>query len=139
MKTRILVLALLISLCSAALFAAGKQTIIEGTQKEVFTAALKAAQANWAVTFADRQAAMISFNTGTSLTSNGMECGVRFQAMDAGHVQVTVRTQKKNGQIIAWGVGDRIADKLFKALRNELAYARGTKVRPAVAEDEPAE
>jgi len=126
-KHHSILIAVAVLLCSVVLSASPKETIIEGTPEEVFSAVLKVAQSNWVVTFADRPTGIISFNTGTSLTSNGMECSAWVQPQSDGRIQITVKTQKKNGQIIAWGVGDRIADKLFKGVIDELASSRAAR------------
>jgi len=68
-----------------------------------------------------------SFNTGTSLTSNGMECSAVLEEVPGTQVRVTLKTQEKNGQVIAWGVGDRIASKLFNGIENELGKQRAER------------
>jgi hypothetical protein len=96
---------------------------------------VKVAQANWSMTYADRKTGTFSFNTGTSLTSNGMECSAVLEEVPGTQVRVTLKTQKKNGQVIAWGVGDRIASKLFNGIGNELGKQRAGR-KPLVSSPE---
>jgi hypothetical protein len=110
-------------LLSTAAVAATKTYTFEGSMEEVFDAAVKVAQTDWSVTFADRKTAMISFNTGMSLTSNGMECSAQLEPLEGGKVRISMKTQKK-AQMYAWGVGDRIADKWFKGIDAEMVKTR---------------
>jgi len=121
MKLKTLATALsLFLLVSFAVAHSPKTATFEGTIDEVFDAAVKVAQADWSVSYADRKTGTLSFTTGTSLTSNGMECSVILEEVPGTQVRATVKTQKKNGQIYAWGVGDRIASKLFDGMGDEL-------------------
>src|SRR5438270_9908513 len=90
--------------------ASPKKKTFDGTPDAVFDAAVKAAQQNWTVKFADRKTGTITFTTGTSVTNWGMECSMAIQQIAEGKVEVTLHTQKKM-QIYAWNAGDRIADK----------------------------
>lgn len=89
----------------------------------MFQATLLAAQHNWAVRSADENAGVISFDTGISLTSNGMACSALVVQLRDGKVEVRLTTQKKL-QAFAWGVGGRIANKLFAAIEVELQNIR---------------
>lgn len=110
--------AALLALCIPAL-ASPKKHDFKGTMDQVFDAALVSAQKNWTVEFADRKAHMLTFHSGVSLTSNGMECSASFRDVKPGTVEVILHTQKKM-QVYAWGVGGRIADKFFKAIDQQL-------------------
>src|ERR1039458_1093470 len=122
-------------LASTAIAHDAKTATYEGNIDEVFDAAVKVAQANWSVTYADRKTGTFSFNTGTSLTSNGMECSAVLEEVPGTQVRVTLKTQKKNGQVIAWGVGDRISSKLFNGIGNELGKQRAGR-KPLVSSPE---
>jgi len=124
MKTRFLAILLVVFFLIATSAAAPKTYIFSGTIDEAFDAAVRVIQANWSMSYADRKTATLSFNTGTSFTSNGMECSAALEQVQPGQVRMTLKTQKKNGQVIAWGVGDRIASKLFKGIDAELAKYR---------------
>jgi hypothetical protein len=50
--------------------ASSKKAVFSGTVDEVFDAAVKAAQLNWSVKFADRKTGLLTFTTGMSFTSN---------------------------------------------------------------------
>lgn len=122
-------------LASAAVAHAPKTATFEGSIDEVFDAAVKVAQANWSVSYADRKTGTLSFTTGTSLTSNGMECSAILEEVPGTQVRVTLKTQKKNGQIYAWGVGDRIASKLFNGIGDEIGKQRAGR-KPLVPSPE---
>ena len=85
-------------LVSGAMAHALKTATFEGNIDEVFDAAVKVAQADWSVSYADRKTGTLSFTTGTSSTSNGMECSAILEEVPGTQVRVTVKTQKKNGQ-----------------------------------------
>jgi hypothetical protein len=116
-------LLLLLSAVSSRAWAAPKEATFEGTPEEVFNAAVLAAQKNWTVTATDRPTMTLSFTTGTSLRTWGMDCSVVLTPVDGGKVKVIVRTQKK-AQLYAWNVGNSIADKFFAGLEQELTKAR---------------
>ncbi len=98
---------------------AEKRADFEGTLAQVFGAALRTAHKNWTVTSANQEAAVLSFSTGISMTSNGMSCSALFTERKNGTVHVSLKTQKK-GQLFGWGVGDRIAAKFFDGIEEEL-------------------
>ncbi len=126
---------ILFLLVSGAMAHALKTATFEGNIDEVFDAAVKVAQADWSVSYADRKTGTLSFTTGTSFTSNGMECSAILEEVPGTQVRVTVKTQKKNGQIYAWGVGDRIASKLFDGIGDELRKQRPVR-KPLVPSSE---
>lgn len=124
MKPRPTALLIIVTvLLVAPAFAVSKKAVFTGTPDEVFDAAVKAAQANWSVKFADRKTGTVTFSTGMSFTSNGMECSAVIAPNSDGRVGVTLTTQKK-AQIFAWDVGKRIADKFFAAITQQLALGR---------------
>ena len=110
-----------ILLSSHALYGSDKTATFRGSPDQVFDAAQLSAQKYWALSFSDRSTRLLSFVTGRSFASHGMECGVSLKQREAGEVEVVLHTQKKDGQIYAFGAGDRIAKKFFEELRSELA------------------
>lgn len=110
---------------SSALAYGGEPKIgtFSGSRSDVFTAAVRAAQKNWAVRFADEKQGVVTFSTGISMTSNGMECSAIIEEIEPGKTRVTMKSQKK-AQLYAWGVGGRIAKKFFAAIDAELAASR---------------
>lgn len=125
-KLVVIVAAILIALPCVA---SSKKAVFIGTAEEVFEAAVKAAQSNWSVKFADRKAGLLTFTTGMSFTSNGTECSAVVKAIDNGRVEVTLTPHKK-AQVFAWDVGKRIADKFFAAITEQLALARAAPAAP---------
>jgi hypothetical protein len=123
-KTGFIVLVVVFS-CAAAVAHDGKAYIFDGTPDEVFNAAVKVIQADWAVSYADRQTMTLSFTTGTSATTWGMDCSAVLEQVSPGQIKMTIKAQKKH-QLYAFGVGDRIASKLFKGMEAELASHRVT-------------
>jgi len=109
----------LLLLFSQQAVASPKKATFKGSLDEVYAAALKAANENWQVGFTDSKTHVIEFNTGISLTSNGMACSVLLEELPDGSVQVALSTRKKM-QAFAWGAGDRIAEKYFRSIKQIL-------------------
>lgn len=115
----------LLFMLAQSLFASDKTAVVRGNTDEVFDAVATSAQRYWTVSFADRRTQMLSFVTGRSFTSKGMECSVRLRPVDKERIEIVMHTQKKGEQLFAFGVGDRIADKLFDTVKEELARPGG--------------
>jgi hypothetical protein len=115
-----LYICLVLALAVPALAGDPKIGEFKASPHDVFTAAVRSAQKNWAVKFADEKSGVITFTSGISMTSNGMECSALVEPMSDGGTRVTLRTAKK-AQLYAWGVGGRIAKKFFEGIDKELA------------------
>lgn len=122
MKPASLVIAIV--LIGATAFAAPKKKVIDGRLDDVFKASVLAAQKHWTVSFIDRELHMFSFDTGMSFTSNGMACSVSARQIEPNKVELVLQTRKK-AQLAAWGVGGRIANKLFTETEIQLKQPPG--------------
>lgn len=100
--------------------ASEKKATFSGSIDDVFNAAQLSAHKEWALSYSDRSTHLMSFVTGRSFASRGMECSVTLRPAAQGQVEVVVHTQKKNNQKFAFGAGDRIAKKFFAGIKDEL-------------------
>jgi hypothetical protein len=97
-----------------------KKHEFSATPQQVFDAAYKVARENHRVNFTDEKNLTFEFHTGTSLSSWGFDCNASVEPTKAGAILV-INVQKTDGQLIAWGGGDRTAEKFFKMVTDELA------------------
>jgi hypothetical protein len=75
MKRNLVLPVLLLCVCQIV-WASAKEQDYTASKQAVFNAAVKVIQKDWNITFMDRESGIISFKTGTSFRSNGMECQV---------------------------------------------------------------
>ncbi len=98
-----------------------KVQVFDGGMDRIFDATVKAVEANWKkVRSSDRAAGVIKFHTGVSLTTWGEDCTAVLRDLGNGRTEVSLKS-KNSAQLYAWGVGTRIAKKLFKSIQAELA------------------
>ena len=116
----------LLTMLGSLAFASDKKATFRGSADEIFNAAQASAQKSWAVIFSDRASHMMSFATGRSFFSRGMECAVTLDELQDGQVEVVVHTQKKSGQKFAFNTGDRIAKKFFGGIRDVLTKEKAS-------------
>jgi hypothetical protein len=131
-----LVLLMFVSSMCHTVWASSKEQDYSASKQAVFNATVKVIQKDWNITFMDRESGIISFKTGTSLRSNGMECQVSVIAVSETETKLRVGAQKTGGQWVAWGAGGSIASKIFKGVEDELnssAHAAVIASSPAVA------
>ena len=119
MKRMLVLSVLLLSMCQIV-WASAKEQDYTASKQAVFNAAVRVIQKDWNITFMDRETGIISFKTGTSLRSNGMECQVSVIEVSASQTKLRVGAQKTGGQLVAWGAGGSIASKVFKGVEDEL-------------------
>ena len=126
----------------ASLAAKPKEKVYNNTPQEVFQAALRTARERHVVTYVDEKNLMLTFETGTSALSYGFNANASVEQTSDGKSKLIINTQKKNtGQSasISWGAGDRMVDKFFQQVEEELARQSQQKVseKPAAAHVEP--
>ncbi len=122
----------LVLLLNALPAAAQKDQIVHAKPSDTFKAAIEVAKANYTVESVSDAARIVSFHTGHSLTSNGMNVSVTFDGVPAGcekdstcrETAVHVRVTKANNQLFAFGAGDRIAKKFFGELDKQVKELR---------------
>jgi len=108
----------------AGLFAKPKEKVFNNTPQDVFQAALRTARERHVVTYVDEKNLMLTFETGTSAFSYGFNANASVEQEADGKSKLILNVQKKNtGQNagISWGAGDRMADKFFQQVEEELA------------------
>src|SRR5579864_1771274 len=140
MKTKsILLIVLFVLMLPISAFAKPKEKKYNNSAHDVFEAALKTAREQHVVTYVDEKNLMFTFETGTSLTSYGFVANATIQPAGDNKCTLIINVQKKNaGQNMsfAWGAGDRMADKFFKQVTEELEGSPQQKV--AVKPEAPA-
>ena len=113
-------LLLLISVFSVvSLQADSKEQSFPANYDATWAACVKAANSEFTLEHSEKESGVLSFRTGTSMTSWGFTVGVTVEAIDANHTRVTLNPQKERLQF-AWGAGGRIAKKFFKAVEKEM-------------------
>jgi len=123
-----LVLAVSTLAITSIVFAApAKEHLFDGGLDLVFDATVKAVEKNWKkVQVSDRSAGTIRFHTTVSLSTWGEDCTAVLRDLGNGKVEVSLKATN-SAQVYAWGVGGRIAQKLFKSIQNELLLTSSPK------------
>ncbi len=106
------------------LFAKPKEKVYNNTPQEVFQAALRTARERHVVTFVNEKNLMLTFGTGASLLSEGFKANASVEQEADGNSKLIVNVQKKdtnNNSGPSFGAGDRMADKFFQQVEEELA------------------
>lgn len=113
--------ALVLTFVTVGFAADAKVRVFEGGMDQVFDATVKAVEKNWKkVRSADRPAATIQFHTGVSLTTWGEDCTAVLRDLGDGKIEVSLKS-RNSAQLYAWGVGDRIAQKLFNSIQSQIS------------------
>ncbi|MHB8638782.1 MAG: PEGA domain-containing protein, partial [Candidatus Acidiferrales bacterium] len=132
----VLLIVFLVVMLPVSAFAKPKEKKYNNSAHDVFEAALKTARERHVVTYVDEKNLMFTFETGTSLTSYGFVANATIQPSGDNECTLIINVQKKNaGQNMsfAWGAGDRMADKFFTQVTEELGRKSQQKaaVKPA--------
>jgi hypothetical protein len=103
--------------------------------QDVFNAALKTARDRHVVTFVDQANMLFTFSTGQSAFSSGFIANATVEPAPSGGSTLTINVQKKDGGGVAFDAGDRMADKFFEQVTQELAgeSAQPAAIKPAAA------
>ena len=111
--------------------ASSKAQVFDGSMKQVFEATVKAIEKNWKkVKSSDLSTGTIDFHTGVSPSTWGEDCTALLRDLGNGKVEVSLKSSNTI-TLYAWGVGDRIARKLFKSIQDELAKSSaGSQAAP---------
>lgn len=120
----LIIFALALALVSPRVgFAANpKVKVFDGGMNQVFDATLKAVEGNWKrVSSSDRAAGTIKFHTGVSMSTWGENCIAILRDLGNGKIEVSLKSENSGPQLYAWGVGGRIAQKLFKSIQREIS------------------
>jgi hypothetical protein len=135
MRKMIFVLFALILLWPSMVDAKPKKKTYGNAPQDVFNAALKTARDRHVVTFVDEQNLIFTFSTGASAFSGGFIANATVEPAKNGGSTLTINVQKKDGGGIAFDAGDRMADKFFEQVAQELAgeSTQAAAVKPAQA------
>ena len=97
-----------------------KKKPYDNAAADVFTAALRTARERHVVTYVDEKMLMFTFQTGHSFFTKGFVANASVDAQGENKCVLTINVQTKDGDA-AWGAGDRMADKFFQQVNEELA------------------
>jgi len=133
-KAFLIVLAITLLLPSLAAAKPKKKTYGNAPQ-DVFQAALKTARDRHVVTFVDEKNLLFTFSTGASAFSQGFVANASIEPAANGGSTLTINVQKKEGGGLDFDAGDRMADKFFDQVTEELAgeTKQAAEVKPAAA------
>lgn len=134
MLKRSLVVFLLLATCLPVL-AKPKKKVYDNAATDLFTAALRTARERHVVTYVDEKMLMFTFETGRSFFSKGFVANASIEPQNESSATLVINVQSKDGEA-AWGAGDRMADKFFDQVKEELAGA--VKQKSAVKPEEAA-
>ena len=118
MLKRTLLFLLVIAVCLPALAKPKKKTY--GNGADLFTAALRTARERHVVTYVDEKMLMFTFQTGHSFFTKGFIANASIEPQGDTRATLIINVQTKDGEA-AWGAGDRMADKFFDQVQEELA------------------
>jgi len=119
MLKRLLVVSLLFAVCLPVVAKPKKKMYANGAT-DLFTAALRTARERHVVTYVDEKMLMFTFQTGHSFFTKGFIANASIEPQDENRATLIINVQTKDGEA-AFGAGDRMADKFFDQVREELA------------------
>jgi hypothetical protein len=119
MLKRALLVLIVFAVCLPALAKPKKKTYDNGAA-DLFTAALRTARERHVVTYVDEKMLMFTFETGHSFFSKGFIANASVEPQSDQSATLIINVQTKDGEA-AWGAGDRMADKFFAQVGEELA------------------
>jgi hypothetical protein len=96
-----------------------KKKIYNNSSDQVFKAALRTARERHVVTYVDEKTLMFTFETGRSLTSQGFVANASVEPEGDDKATLIINVQTKAG--FSWGAGDRMAEKFYQQVGDELA------------------
>jgi len=109
-------LAVLIPVCAQA---KPKKKTYNNSPEQVFLAAVRTARERHVVTYVDEKMLMFTFETGRSFTSEGFVANASVEPEGENQATLIINVQNKKG--VSWGAGDRMADKFYQQVADELA------------------
>ena len=117
MYKRVVVVLTALALCLPAL-AKPKKKIYDNSATDVFDAVLRTARERHVVTYINEKMLMLTFETGQSLVSEGFVANASVEALADNRCTLIINVQNKKG--LSLGAGDRMADKFFSQVNDEL-------------------
>lgn len=122
---------LLLCLYPVAANAKPKVKVFKNGPQVVFQAALRTARERHVVTYVDEKNLMFTFETGTSMLSYGFIANASVEQQPDGTSKLVINVQHKNdgkNASFSFNAGDRMADKFFEQVEEELARNPTQKV-----------
>jgi hypothetical protein len=119
MRAKAIVALAFLFLVSVSCYAKPKKKTYNNTPDQVFQAALRTARERHVVTYVDTKTLMMTFETGRSFTSEGFVANASVESEAENKATLIINVQNKKG--MSWGAGDRMADKFFSQVSDELA------------------
>jgi len=108
--------AVLLPICAQA---KPKKKIYNNSPEQVFLAAIRTARERHVVTYVDEKMLMFTFETGQSFTSQGFVANASVEPEGTNQATLIINVQNKKG--VSWGAGDRMVDKFYEQVADELA------------------
>lgn len=96
-----------------------KKKVYNNSPEQVFLAAVRTARERHVVTYVDEKMLMFTFETGQSFTSEGFVATASVEPEGTNQATLIINVQNKKG--MSWGAGDRMADKFYEQVADELA------------------
>ncbi len=119
MLKRTSVIFLLLALSLPA-WAKPKKKLYNNSAQEVFTAALRTARERHVITYVDEKMMMFTFQTGHSIFTKGFIANASVEPQADDRAALVINVQLKDDET-AFGAGDRMADKFFAQVTEQLA------------------
>lgn len=117
---KLTLMALLVGLVfSIPAYAKPKKKTYNNSPEQVFTAALRTARERHVVTYVDEKQLMFAFSTGQSMMSHGFVANAAVEPERDGKATLVINVQNKKG--MSWGAGERMADKFYDQVTQELS------------------
>jgi len=113
-------------------FGKPKRKTYNNSAEQVFDAALRTARERHVVTYVDDKHSMFTFETGKSLTSYGFIANASVEAESDSKATLIINVQQKDKKGFSLNAGDRMADKFYEQVEEELARmpTQKTAVKP---------
>jgi hypothetical protein len=108
-------IAILLPICAQA---KPKKKVYNNSPEQVFLAAVRTARERHVVTYVDEKMMMFTFETGQSFASQGFIANASVEPEGTNQATL-INVQNKKG--MSWGAGDRMADKFYEQVADELA------------------
>ena len=96
-----------------------KKKTYNNSTDQLFNAALRTARERHVVTYVNEKMLMFTFETGRSFTSEGFVANASIEPESDNKATLIINVQNKKG--LSWGAGDRMADKFYEQVTEELS------------------
>src|SRR5258708_3006312 len=96
-----------------------KKKTYNNSPEQVFLSALRTARERHVVNYVDEKMLMFTFETGRSFASEGFVANASVEPEGTDKATLIINVQNKRG--MSWGAGDRMADKFYDQVTDQLA------------------